>query len=80
MKNNGTSVFHYKLKGLTDTYVQKIYNAAKKFPKEEIFGTASQYKSAALSVALNYVEGYARQRAAVLKNFLEIAHGSLKES
>jgi four helix bundle protein len=31
-------------------------------------------------VALNYVEGYARQRAAALKNFLEIAYGSLKES
>ncbi len=29
---------------------------------------------------LNYVEGYARQRKAVLKNFLEISYGSLKES
>lgn len=29
---------------------------------------------------LNYIEGYARQRKLVLKNFLEIAYGSLKES
>ena len=29
---------------------------------------------------LNYVEGYARNRDKVHKNFLEISYGSLKES
>lgn len=31
-------------------------------------------------MVLNYVEGYARQRSAVNKNFLEISFGSPKES
>ena len=35
---------------------------------------------AALSVILNYIEGYARKRKNVVKNFLEISYGSLKES
>jgi four helix bundle protein len=37
-------------------------------------------KRASLSVVLNYIEGYARKRKAVFRNFLEISYGSLKES
>jgi len=33
-----------------------------------------------LSVILNYIEGYARRKEKVYKNFLEISYGSLKES
>jgi four helix bundle protein len=33
-----------------------------------------------LSVALNYIEGFARKRSAVKKNFWEISYGSLQES
>jgi four helix bundle protein len=57
-----------------------VYDCTQSFPKEEIFGVTSQLRRSALSVALNYIEGYARQRPAVLKNFLEISYGSLKES
>jgi four helix bundle protein len=32
----------------------------KSFPKEEIYGITSQLRRSALSVVLNYIEGYAR--------------------
>jgi four helix bundle protein len=72
--------FHGELRKVIDEYVHKIYDLAKLFPKDEMFGLTSQLKRAALSVPLNYVEGYARQRKATHKHFLEIAYGSLKES
>jgi len=72
--------YHKKLRKLIDEYVDGVYALVKKFPKEELFGATSQLRRATLSIALNYVEGYARQRQAVLKNFLETAYGSLKES
>lgn len=75
-KNN----FHDDLKKLMNEFVFKVYKATKSFPKEEIYGLTSQLRRAALSVILNYIEGYARQRTAVLRNFLEISYGSLKES
>src|SRR3989338_7829197 len=52
----------------------------KNLPKEEIYGIISQLRRSALSVALNYIEGFARQKKAVKKNFWEISYGSLKES
>lgn len=72
--------FHSKLKLLMDEFVSRVYKITKYFPKEEIYGLTSQLRRAALSVILNYIEGYARQRRLVLKNFLEISYGSLKES
>lgn len=72
--------FHQKLRALTDEYVHLTYDCTKSFPKDELFGVTSQLRRASLSVILNYTEGYARQRKAVLKNFLEISYGSLKES
>jgi len=72
--------FHDKLKELMDEYVNRVYDYSKRFPKEEMFGLTSQLRRAALSVILNYIEGYARQQKNVLRNFLEISYGSLKES
>jgi len=72
--------YHEKLKAKMDIYVHLIYKITKDFPKEEIYGATSQLKRAALSVILNYIEGYARGRDKVHKNFLEISYGSLKES
>jgi four helix bundle protein len=72
--------FHAEFRELLDSFVNTIYDATQGFPKEEIFGVTSQLRRASLSVALNYIEGYARRRGAVFKNFLEIAYGSLKES
>lgn len=72
--------YHEKLKKKMDEYVHLVYSLTKKFPKEELYGTTSQLRRAALSVVLNYIEGYARGREKVHKNFLEISYGSLKES
>lgn len=72
--------YHKDLRDAMDQYVNRVYDVTKKFPKDELFGVTSQLRRAALSVVLNYIEGFARQRNAVLKNFLEISYGSLKES
>ena len=74
------TTFHQDLKMHIDRYVHGVYRVSRGFPKEEMYGATSQLRRASLSVALNYVEGYARGRDAVRKNFLEIAYGSLKES
>jgi len=76
----GENQYHDELKKLMDDFVSKVYIVTKKFPKDELYGLTSQIRRAALSVILNYIEGYARQRKAVLKNFLEISYGSLKET
>ena len=72
--------FHEDLKSKMDAYVHSVYRISKKFPKEELYGSTSQLRRAALSVILNYIEGYARIRNKVQKNFIEISYGSLQES
>jgi|ERR1051326_2276145 four helix bundle protein len=69
-----------QLKIKMDLYVHLVYKITKKFPREEIYGITSQLRRAALSIILNYIEGYARKRPAVKLNFWEISYGSLKES
>jgi len=75
-----TNQFHKELKRLMDNYVSKVYDYTLNFPQEELYGVTSQLRRSSLSVILNYIEGYARQRDKVLKNFLEISYASLKES
>ena len=72
--------YYEKLKSKMDDYVHLVYRVTKKFPKEEIYGSTSQLRRSALSVVLNYIEGYARFKNKVYENFLEISYGSLKES
>ncbi len=69
-----------KLQIKMDTYVHVVYKLAKKFPKEELYGVTSQLRRSTLSIILNYIEGYARKKINVKKNFWEISYGSLKES
>jgi four helix bundle protein len=75
-----TETFHEKLKRKCDEYVHFVYSLTKQFPKEELYGATSQLRRSALSVPLNYIEGYARVRKLVHRNFLEISCGSMKES
>ncbi|NQU77961.1 four helix bundle protein [Candidatus Falkowbacteria bacterium] len=72
--------YHRKLKIKIDNYIQLVYSFAKKFPKDELYGIVSQLRRAAVSVMLNYVEGYARRKIKVKLNFYEISYGSLKET
>lgn len=80
MDNNKSSNFHDDLRKFMNLYVHGVYDISASFPKHELFGVTSQLQRSALSVILNYIEGYARQRDKVLKNFLEISYGSLQES
>ena len=79
-KPNKKENFHSILKKKADEYAFTVYIASKKFPKEEQYGITSQLRRSALSVVLNYIEGYARVGDKQFKNFLQIAYGSLKES
>lgn len=72
--------FSRDLKIKMDNYAHLVYEITKKFPREEMYGVTSQLRRSALSVVLNYIEGFARSRKAVKRNFWEIAYGSLKES
>jgi four helix bundle protein len=57
----------------------QIYMVTKKFPKEEVYGITSQLRRAVLSIPTNIVEGYGRQNKNELRQFLNIALGSLSE-
>lgn len=72
--------FHSDLRRMMDDFVKTVYSETKSFPREEVYGLTSQLRRSSLSVILNYIEGYARHRKLVLKNFLEISYGSLKEA
>lgn len=75
--------YHEKLKLKMDAFVHEVYKITRNFPKEELYGVTSQLRRAALSIILNYVEGYARRRGQnckTYKNFLSISYGSLKET
>lgn len=63
-----------------DELVHMVYSFTKSYPKEEIYGVTSQIRRAALSVILNFIEGYARNRTLVFINFLQMSYGSLKET
>ncbi len=71
--------FHDKLKMKMDEFAHLSYKLTKKFPRDELYGVISQLRRAALSIILNYIEGYARKKKLVTLNFLEISYGSLKE-
>lgn len=57
----------------------KIYIATKSFPRDELYGITSQLRRAALSVPTNLVEGAGRQGKSELRQFANIALGSLAE-
>ena len=76
MKEN----FHETLRALMDEYVHLVYDCTLKFPRDEVYGVTSQLRRSALSVVLNYIEGFGRQQKNTYRHFLEISYGSLKES
>lgn len=53
-----------------------IYRLTGEFPREEVYGLASQLKRAGVSVASNIAEGYGRASRAEYRQFLGVARGS----
>jgi four helix bundle protein len=56
-----------------------IYQATRKFPKEELFGIVSQMRRSAVSIPCNIAEGYCRNHRKEYVQFLNIAFGSCGE-
>ena len=63
-----------------DQLARQVYLETKKFPKEETYGITSQLRRAAISVPTNIVEGTGRQNRNELKQFINIALGSIAET
>jgi four helix bundle protein len=57
----------------------EIYEATRKFPKEEVYALTSQLRRAAISVPSNIAEGAAGRTTRQFSNFLSNAIGSLNE-
>lgn len=60
-------------------FVLKVYTYSQKFPKEELFGLTSQFRRAAVSIAANISEGFAKRSKADKIRIFNIAQGSLEE-
>jgi len=71
--------YQTKLKLKMDELAHAPYKETKSFPKEERYGLTSQLNRAALSIILNYIEGYGRQGGKTRLHFMEISYGSLRE-
>ncbi|HHO55126.1 MAG TPA: four helix bundle protein [Trueperaceae bacterium] len=56
-----------------------VYKYSKSFPKEEVFALTSQFRRAAVSIAANISEGYAKRGKKDKANFYNMAQGSLGE-
>jgi four helix bundle protein len=59
--------------------VVTCYQITKTFPKNEMYGLASQLQRAAVSIPSNIAEGRARQYSKEFLQYLSIACGSLAE-
>ena len=60
-------------------FVVKTYVVTQKFPKEERYGLTSQFRRAAISIAANIAEGFARRGLRDKCRFLNISQSSLQE-
>ena len=60
-------------------FVLKTYVLTQRFPKEEMYGLSSQFRRAAMSIAANIAEGFARRGARDKCRFLNISQSSLQE-
>jgi four helix bundle protein len=62
-----------------DELAYQVYLETKKFPRDELYGITSQLRRAAFSIPTNIVEGSGRQNRNEIRQFINIALGSLSE-
>jgi four helix bundle protein len=60
-------------------FVMDVYRTSKAFPREEVYGLASQLRRSAVGIPTNIAEGQARYSANESHYFLTRARGSLVE-
>lgn len=60
-------------------FVLEVYKYTKRYPKDELFGLTSQYRRAAVSIAANIAEGYAKNGLSDKVRFYNISQGSINE-
>ena len=60
-------------------FVMDVYGVTKLFPRDEIYGLASQLRRSAVLIPTNIAEGQARYSAQEFHFFLSRARGSLVE-
>ena len=60
-------------------FVLKTYVLTQRFPKEEMYGLSSQFRRAALSIAANIAESFARRGTRDKCRFFNISQSSLQE-
>jgi four helix bundle protein len=56
-----------------------VYGMTAEFPREEVYGLASQIRRSAASIPANIAEGVGRGGRAELAHFLRVARGSASE-
>jgi len=59
--------------------VKEVYELTRKYPKEELYGLATQVRRSAVSIPSNIAEGAARNSKKEFLQFLHIALGSCAE-
>lgn len=60
-------------------FVLQVYRYTKQFPKDETYCLTSQFRKAAISIAANISEGFAKRTKPDKIRILNIAQGSLEE-
>jgi hypothetical protein len=60
-------------------FVMGTYSYSAGFPKSEVYGLASQFRRAAVSVPANIAEGFRKSGRPDKVRFMNIAQGSLEE-
>ena len=71
--------FYNSFKSKVHKFVMEVYRMTDRFPKTELYGASTQVRRAAVSIMLNYVEGFGRRKEKVKLNFFEISYGSACE-
>jgi four helix bundle protein len=61
-------------------FVLAVYRRTAAFPSRETYGLTSQMRRAAISIAANIAEGFAKRGKADKVRYMNIAEGSLEES
>jgi four helix bundle protein len=61
------------------SFVMDVYKVTKAFPRDELFGLASQTRRAVVAIPTNIAEGQARYSASDFFHFLARARGALVE-